>query len=103
MNPVVDRVRKLIALAGSPNANEGRSAALLACRLIREHQLTLTAASGDLRPRPPRSRATTGPYRRSAGRGICRECGDPIDDGDGCTDTDGLRIHGDCIPAGERP
>lgn len=32
----IDRIEKLIALAGSANENEARSAAVLACKLIRE-------------------------------------------------------------------
>lgn len=37
---IIDRVEKLIALAGSNNENEARNAAYLAAKLIREHKLT---------------------------------------------------------------
>lgn len=38
---VVERVQKLIALAGSNNENEARNAAYLAAKLIREHKLSI--------------------------------------------------------------
>lgn len=38
---VIERVQKLIALAGSDNENEARNAAFIAVKLIREHNLTL--------------------------------------------------------------
>lgn len=37
---VIERVQKLIALAGSDNENEARNAAFIAVKLIREHKLT---------------------------------------------------------------
>lgn len=40
---IVDRVQKLIALSASENENESRNAASAACKLIREHKLTLSA------------------------------------------------------------
>jgi hypothetical protein len=42
MTSVLERVRKLIALAASPNVEEARSAAFLACSLIREHSMALS-------------------------------------------------------------
>jgi hypothetical protein len=39
----LDRVRRLVELAGSPSENEARNAAMLACRYIREHQIRLIA------------------------------------------------------------
>src|SRR5271165_5323265 len=36
---VLDRIQKLIALSGSPEEEEARTSALLACRLILEHRL----------------------------------------------------------------
>ncbi|MBK8695223.1 MAG: DUF2786 domain-containing protein [Deltaproteobacteria bacterium] len=62
MSPIVDRVRKLIALAGSPNEHESRSAAAMACRLIREHGLHVDD------PSPHRHRADREPRPRSAAR-----------------------------------
>lgn len=38
---VLDRVKKLIALASSPNLEEARTAAFQACKLIREHELVV--------------------------------------------------------------
>jgi len=37
----LDRVRKLVELAGSPNENEARNAAMAACRAIRDHRVRL--------------------------------------------------------------
>jgi hypothetical protein len=125
MTPIVQRVRKLIALTGSPNENEARSAAFLACRLIREHGLDVADGRGGGRhsdradrerserwerperpPPEPRGRATRGPYARARhlrGEPRCCECSEPIGLDDACVDADGLPVHGDCIPAGERP
>ena len=41
---IVERVQQLMALAGSPNENEARNAALLAVQLIKKHGLVLTSA-----------------------------------------------------------
>ncbi len=41
----IDRIMKLIALAGSANENEARSAAHLACKLIREGEYRIVDAS----------------------------------------------------------
>lgn len=131
MNPIVQRVRKLIALAGSSNENEGRTAAFLACRLIREHGLDVGPPAGGARrddrwsdrrddrwserpderwderpPERPRGRVTKGPYVRARhlrGEPLCCECGEPIAIDDACTDAGGFPVHGDCIPSGERP
>lgn len=113
MSPIVERVRKLIALASSSNENEGRTAAFLACRLIREHGLSVVDGVSDTRrvraspsPPPPRQRVTRGPYSRARhlrGEPRCYECSEPITSDDACIDGDGLPVHGDCIPSGERP
>ena len=112
MNPIVQRVRKLVALSGSPNENEARTAAFLACRLIREHGLEVADPVPGAwrvereRAPEPRRRATRGPYSRERGlRGEprCHECSEPISNDDACRDADGLPVHGDCIPSGERP
>jgi hypothetical protein len=39
MADVVERVRALIARTSSPHEEEARTAAMIACRLIREHRL----------------------------------------------------------------
>jgi hypothetical protein len=110
MSAIVDRVRKLIALAGSPNEHESRSAAAMACRLIREHDLHLVDPSGHARradrPAEPARRRTRGPYTRTrSARGApqCRECAETISDDDAFHDADGAPVHGDCIPRTERP
>lgn len=108
MSAIVDRVRKLIALAGSPNEHEARSAAAMACRLMREHGLLVHDPAGHARPaeRDPPRRRTRGPYARArAARGgaRCRECDEPIEDGEVFVDSDAAPVHGDCIPRGERP
>jgi hypothetical protein len=38
----IDRIKALIQLAGSPNENEARSAAVMACKLIRDGKVVLT-------------------------------------------------------------
>ena len=110
MSPIVDRVRKLIALAGSPNEHESRSAAAMACRLIREHDLHVDDPSPHGRrvdPAPtPSRRRTRGPYERarSVRGGVrCRECDEPIAEGEVFVDAAAVPVHGDCIPRGERP
>jgi hypothetical protein len=42
MADVVPRVKALIARTSSPHEEEARTAAVIACRLIREHQLEVT-------------------------------------------------------------
>jgi hypothetical protein len=51
---VLERVQKLIALAGSDNENEARNAAVLACRLIRENKISLALSEGEPVRRAPR-------------------------------------------------
>lgn len=111
MSSIVQRVRKLVALSGSPNENEARTAAFVACRLIREHGLHIgDSASGtrhvEVAPEPPKRRVTRGPYSRARNmtrQPRCQECSEPIASDDACVDADGLSVHGDCIPKGERP
>lgn len=45
MADVVERVRALIARASSPHEEEARTSAVIACRLIREHQLEVVTRS----------------------------------------------------------
>jgi Protein of unknown function (DUF2786) len=61
VSSVLDRVRKLIALASSPNEHEARNAAMLAVRLIREHRLVLSAPAR--RISTPRATARATPPR----------------------------------------
>jgi hypothetical protein len=46
---VLERVRRLIALSGSPNEEEARSAAFIACKLIREHGIAIGHSAPCLR------------------------------------------------------
>lgn len=41
MSSTIERVTKLVALSGSPNENEARAAAMLACALMRKHGLSV--------------------------------------------------------------
>jgi len=111
MSPIVDRVRKLIALAGSPNEHESRSAAAMACRLIREHDLQVEDRNPERQhsahpAAEPKRRRTRGPYTRTrsaSGAYRCRECAEAIGVDEAFQDADGAPVHGDCIPRGERP
>lgn len=42
MSAALDKAQKLIALSASPNTEEARTAAYQACKLIREHNLTIS-------------------------------------------------------------
>jgi hypothetical protein len=53
MLSLVSRVEKLIALAGSPNENEARTAAWVAVQTIRAHHLRIVDGSY-VAPSPPR-------------------------------------------------
>ncbi len=103
----LDRIEKLIALSGSANEHEARSAAFLACKLIREGGYRVVdaatpdpwadafAASGwtaapapARRPPPRRPPPDTRPRRRvpceigTARRsGMCSVCGEAFDEG----------------------
>lgn len=53
---ILERVRQLVALTASPNENEARNAAALACRLIRDHKLEIVDRDpkpGNVSPPPP--------------------------------------------------
>jgi Protein of unknown function (DUF2786) len=64
MASVLDRVRKLLALAASSNAHEARNAAYLAAKLIREHGLELHEPATPRRVTPT-PRRTPGATRRT--------------------------------------
>ncbi len=59
MGTVLDRVKKLLALAASPNAHEARNAAFLAAKLIRDHGIEL------FEPTLPPRRASPVPRKSS--------------------------------------
>lgn len=83
-----DRIEKLIALSGSANEHEARSAAYLACKLIREGGFRVVASAPDpwaayRRPAPdlrPRRVVPSeiGVARRS---GRCSVCDEVFEDG----------------------
>jgi hypothetical protein len=91
MSAILERVRKLLALAASSNPNEARNAAVLAARLIREHGLevverpTRRTPAATRRPTPKeRARPSSGSSRRvvdaptkikSPLGGDCAHCG----------------------------
>jgi hypothetical protein len=68
---IVDRVNKLIALAASPNLHEARNAAVLAARLIREHNLEIREGREGKRktpqPRRPSSKKTKKAHDKTRG------------------------------------
>jgi len=64
MASVLDRVRKLLALAASSNAHEARNAAYLAAKLIREHGLELREPPAGARRITPTGRKTPSPQTR---------------------------------------
>ena len=66
---VVDRVKKLLALAASPNMHEARNAALLAAKLIAEHGLEIRERD-DSGPRRKTPRPTPRPKRPSSKKNL---------------------------------
>lgn len=79
MSPLLDRVRKLIALTTSSSQEEARTAAFEAARLIRTHGLVITDKEPAPPPKPPRSPE----YRIIVTKypGFCTVCCDPIEVG----------------------
>lgn len=93
MSDLLDKVRKLIALSASPVEEEARSAAYLACRLIREQHLEVRSPFADAtgwkhaenvtwgarKPPPERTyKFRVKPSRMYFGAGIqakCKMCG----------------------------
>lgn len=109
---VLDRFQKLLALAAeSPEREEARTAASLACRLVREHSLTVslptapgtvrTPAAAPAKPKPPDPDVVRGRAKRD---GVCPTCGQDyvIGDkvlywrGDGASSRRGLMVHQEC-------
>lgn len=82
---ILDRVSKLIALSSSPEVEEARSSALLACNMIREHNLII-GYTGDKRIDREgvayRSKYPEPVTMAIAHRGKCRTCGKYIQVGD---------------------
>jgi Protein of unknown function (DUF2786) len=107
----LDRITKLIALSGSGNEHEARSAAFLACKLIREGGYRVVAAEPDdpwadafaaaaqaaqaqraewaRRQRPPAPppadrrprRAVPSAVARARRSGVCEVCREPYEEG----------------------
>lgn len=62
MGDVLDKVRRLIALAGSGNEHEARNAAYVACKLIRENKLeVISPGAFNMPPRSPFNPRATDP------------------------------------------
>ena len=101
----IDRIEKLIALAGSANEHEARSAAYLACKLIREGEYRIVEAQAAEDPwrafhdawaaepapvpraprRPPPDprprRRVPCEVARARRSGQCAVCGEPYEEG----------------------
>ena len=82
-----EKVRKLVAMTASPHLEEARTSAFLACRLMREHGLQVTAHRPAAQPMPAQPHRTPGEtsgFRRFRVRhpGHCRCCGNPIAPGE---------------------
>lgn len=83
MTDVLDRVRKLLALATSPFPEEARTAAVKAAQLIREHGIELHEHGAAPRPAAP----TQEPMRErriivSKYDGTCSACGEYYEAGE---------------------
>lgn len=119
-----DRIEKLIALSGSANEHEARSAAFLACKMIREGGFRVVASAPDpwadhfatsawtasaRHPPPRRPAPDMRPRRRvpceigSARRsGRCSVCGEAFEEGSDvafptlATDENLGAVHADC-------
>jgi hypothetical protein len=122
----IDRIQKLIALSGSANEHEARSAAYLACKMIREGDYRVVEPAADpwadhfaaaawhsppargerspRRPAPdtrPRRRVPCeiGTARRS---GVCAACREPFEEGSDvafptlASDENLGAVHADC-------
>lgn len=52
LEKAIEKTRKLVALSSSPHAEEARTSAYLACRLIREHGLQIIAPQEQTKRKP---------------------------------------------------
>jgi hypothetical protein len=78
---IVDRIEKLIELTTSPNENEARTAAIIACKMIRENGLIVV----DREPEQPRVVLDNERIIiRSKFLGRCSDCATRISVGDSC-------------------
>ncbi len=95
---IVEKVQKLIALAASPNEEEARTSAGIACHLIRKHGLRVVEGSDSVSSVSHASREYRAPrptVAREASR--CWECGEPIRVGDAIQDDEGKQpMHVGC-------
>jgi len=86
-----ERAAQLVQLAGSPFAEEARTSAYLACKLIREHGLRLVGGEAPRAYQDPRSAEHTQEAPPFVAGGACRataryqctclDCGARIDEG----------------------
>lgn len=110
---IVDRVRKLIALAGSANEHEARTSAWLAVKAIRENDLEVVVPRSDAersgrhvdeppwRPEPPRRAVVVDQTTRTDRGGWCAQCRERFDAGDWCATSDSTpgKVHAECASA----
>lgn len=75
---ILDRINKLVALAGSSNENEARNAAVQACKLMTQHKVKLVLADAEYRPPPIRNVRTPGGADAPTAEEVMRT-GTPID------------------------
>ncbi len=86
-SPTLERVRKLVALAASPEREEARTSAVLVCRLIREHGLHVVEEVAPPRaPAPPPKNDPLARPRviRAKFECKCVECALTIEAGERC-------------------
>ena len=92
-NPTIEKVRRLIALTTSNHAEEARTSAFLACKIIREHGLHVVSDLPRVVPTPPaptpRPATTRTPMARprlirSRFETHCTECALTIEVGEMC-------------------
>lgn len=129
---VLERLNKLIALANSPNENEARTAGVLACKMITEHNIRLSLPSESRRtvqnpvytPQPAEDAGSPEPERRRRRRGSkrnrrrnddhnyhlksapnngkCKWCGEMVYKGEPCIHASRRYFHVGCAQRAEQ-
>jgi hypothetical protein len=92
---VLDRVRQLVALAGSSYEEEARTSAVLACKLIRDHHLELVDPHRPSRAKPAPPPDVRIP-QRAKGPGLCPVCHFPWQRGAAIVYEHSVHIHWTC-------
>lgn len=107
MGEVLDRVKKLLAMAESPVEEEARTAALMAAKLINQYKLVVSEQALVSPPptvivRPVQRRPRNGWYNdeptimRSKRGSLCRACGRPIRPGETVVSKGATETHEAC-------